>query len=133
MQTISVVTKVCGCYWACSVSAAVWRREGKVTSPGCAAASSARSGLPGFCTRSLLGGGVGASEGQQSAERKHETGRRCSAIDAPSDGTKPSSYVQTASRFQALGPSGFPCPGVCRRFDSSAGRDKLLEAGANDL
>lgn len=62
MQTISVVTKLCGCYWACSVSRAAPAPlfgEGKVTSPGCAAASSARSGLPGFCTRSLLGGGVG--------------------------------------------------------------------------
>lgn len=61
MQAISVVTKRCGCYWACSVELP---REGKVTSPGCATASapSARSGLPGFCTRSSPGGGVGASE-----------------------------------------------------------------------
>ncbi len=76
MQTISVVTKRCGCYWACSVSRAAPTslcclakgREGKVTSPGCAAASapSARSGLPGFCTRSSPGGGVGARAGRRS-------------------------------------------------------------------
>lgn len=41
--------------------------EGQVTSPGCAAASapSARSGLPGFCTRSSPGGGAGASCGSR--------------------------------------------------------------------
>lgn len=72
MQTISVVTKRCGSYWACSVSRAA------PTSLGCSAkgrsrrlgvqqqAPSARSGLPGFCTQSSPGGGVGASAGRRS-------------------------------------------------------------------
>lgn len=66
MQTISVVTKRCGRYWACSVSRAAPTSTGclaKGTEGHVAAASapSARSGLPRFCTRSSPGGGVRAA------------------------------------------------------------------------
>lgn len=66
MQTISVVTKRCGRYWACSVSRAAPTSTGclaKGTEGHIAAASapSARSGLPRFCTRSSPGGGVRAA------------------------------------------------------------------------
>lgn len=49
---------------------------GKVTPPGCAAAASApsaHSGLPGFCTRSSPGGGVGAGE-RRSPGHRHVLG-----------------------------------------------------------